>query len=60
MPIGRVLEEMFDQKLVNPYFIKQLPDRQTDVKDAKWIATCVYKELIRDSYAPELIIQELR
>ena len=60
IPIWRVLEEMFDQKLVNPYFIKQLPGRKTDVKDAEWIATCVYKELIRGSYVPELIIQELR
>lgn len=60
MPIWRVLEEMFDQKLVNLYFIKQLPGRKTDVKDAEWIATCVYKELIRGSYVPDLIIQELR
>lgn len=60
MPVWRVLEEMFDQKLVNPYFIKQLPGRKTDVKDAEWIATCVYKELIRGSYVPDLIIQELR
>lgn len=60
IPIWRALEEMFDQKLVNPYFIKQLPGRKTDVKDAEWIATCVYKELIRGSYVPELIIQELR
>lgn len=60
IPIWRVLEEMFDQKLVNPYFIKQLPGRKTDVKDAEWIATCVYKELIRGSYVPELVIQELR
>jgi hypothetical protein len=60
IPIWRVLEEKFDQKLVNPYFIKQLPGRKTDVKDAEWIATCVYKELIRGSYVPELIIQELR
>ncbi|MDO5561151.1 MAG: IS110 family transposase [Oscillospiraceae bacterium] len=60
MPIWRILEEMFDQKLVNPYFIKQLPGRKTDVKDAEWIATCVHKELIRGSYVPESIIQELR
>src|SRR5574344_95509 len=60
MPIWRILEEMFDQKLVNPYFIKQLPGRKTDVKDAEWIATCVHKELIRGSYVPDSIIQELR
>lgn len=60
IPIWRVLEDMFDQKLVNPYFIKQLPGRKTDAKDAEWIATCVYKELIRGSYVPERIIQQLR
>lgn len=60
IPIWRVLEEMFDQKLVNPYFIKQLPGRKTDVKDAEWIATCVHKELIRGSYVPEPVIQQLR
>lgn len=60
IPIWRVLEGMFDQKPVNPYFIKQLPGRKTDVKDAEWIATCVYKELTRGSYVPELVIQQLR
>lgn len=31
MPLWRVFEEMFEQKLVNPYFIKKLPGRKTDV-----------------------------
>ena len=40
MPVWRVLETRFALKLVNPYFIRQLPGRKSDVKDAEWIATC--------------------
>ncbi len=32
IPIWRVLEPHFRLKLVNPYFIKQLPGRKSDVK----------------------------
>lgn len=60
IPIWRVLESDFDVKLVNPYFIRQLPGRKTDVKDAQWIATVLQKELIKGSYVPEAKIQELR
>ena len=60
IPLWRVLECDFDVKLVNPYFIRQLPGRKTDVKDAHWIATVLQKELIKDSYVPEARIQQLR
>lgn len=59
-PIRRVLDPDFDVKLVNPYFIRQLPGRKTDVKDAEWIATALQKELIRGSFVPESGIQRLR
>ena len=60
MPVWRVLEPyVADLKLVNPYFIKQLPGKKSDVKDAEWIATCLLKDLIR-SYVPADIIQQLR
>ena len=36
IPIWRMLEPHFRLKLVNPYFIKQLPGRKSDVKDAQW------------------------
>ena len=39
IPVWRVLEPYFPLKLVNPYFIKQLP--KSDVKDAEWIVTCL-------------------
>ena len=60
IPVWRVLESHFKLNLVNPYFIRQLPGRKSDIKDARWIATCTFKELIRGSYVPEKKIQELR
>ena len=61
MPVWRVLEPyVAELKLVNPYFIKQLPGKKSDVKDAEWIATCLLKDLIRGSYVPAEIIQQLR
>ncbi len=60
MPIWRILEPYFSLKLVNPYFIKQLPGKKSDVKDAEWIATCLLKNLIRGSYVPDERIQQLR
>ena len=61
MPVWRVLEPyVVELKLVNPYFIKQLPGKKSDVKDAEWIATCLLKDLIRGSYVPADIIQQLR
>ena len=60
IPIWRIFQGHFDLKLVNPYFIKQLPGRKTDVKDSEWIATCLQKRLIKGSYIPGKNIQELR
>ncbi len=56
IPIWRVLCSDFHVKLVNPYFIKQLPGRKTDVQDAYWMATVLQKDLIKGSYIPERII----
>ena len=60
IPVWRLLEEHFDVKLVNPYYVKQIPGRKTDVKDAQWIATVLQKGLIRGSFIPERRIRELR
>ena len=60
IPIWRVLVDSFELKLVNPYFIRQLPGRKSDVKDAQWIAECVMKELIRGSFIPSPLVQRLR
>lgn len=60
IPIWRVLEGSVDLHLVNPYFIKQLPGKKSDVKDAEWIVTCMQKNLIASSFVPDEKIQRLR
>lgn len=60
IPVWNSLDGACDLKLVNPYFIKQLPGRKSDVRDAAWIAECVMKELIRGSFVPDATIQKMR
>ncbi len=34
--------------------------RKSDVKDAKWIAECLLKNLIKGSFVPETAVQDMR
>jgi len=60
MPVWRVLEFDFELTLVNPYLIKQMPGRKSDIKDAHWIAMCLQKDMLRGSYVPDACLQQLR
>jgi len=60
MPIWHVLESDFELTLTNPYFIKQLPGRKSDVKDAQWIAECLQKNLIKSSFVVDDVLREMR
>ena len=60
MPIWRVLDGDFSLTLANPYFIKQLPGRKSDVKDAQWIAECLQKDLIKSSFVADGMLQQMR
>jgi transposase len=60
MPVWKILEGHFKLILVNPYYIKQVPGRKTDVKDAQWIATLLQKGLLKESFVAEGMIAELR
>jgi len=46
--------------LLNPYFVKQMPGRKTDVADCIWIATLLRKGLLRASFIPPREIRDLR
>ncbi|WP_418892990.1 IS110 family transposase [Limibacterium fermenti] len=59
-PVWHLLEKDFRMYLVNPQFLKQLPGRKSDVKDAQWIATALLKGLVRNSFVPDSMIQQLR
>ena len=60
MPIWHVLESDFELTLANPYFIKQLPGRKSDVKDAQWIAECLQKDLIKSSFVVDGVLRQMR
>ena len=60
VPVWNELCESMELKLVNPYFIRQLPGRKSDVRDAQWIAECVLKNLIKGSFVPGPIVQDMR
>jgi len=60
MPVWRLLEHDFQLHLVNPLFLKQLPGRKSDVRDAEWIATVLLKDLVKDSFVPDGNIRHLR
>lgn len=60
VPVWNELCEHMQLWLANPMFIKQLPGRKSDIRDAQWIAECQLKNLIRKSFVPEPIVQDLR
>jgi transposase len=60
IPVWNTLQWDFELKLANPYFIKQLPGRKSDVKDAHWIAQCLQKDLIKGSYVPDRVVRQMR
>ena len=61
IPVWNILEEMgIELILVNPYLIKQMPGRKSDIKDAQWIAKLLHKGMIRGSLVPDKTIRQLR
>jgi transposase len=61
VPVWDVLLEMgFELMLVNPFLIKQMPGRKSDMKDAQWIACLLHKGMLRGSMIPSPTIQQLR
>jgi len=60
MPVWQVLESDFELTLANPYFIRQLPGRKTDAKDAAWIGECLQKNQIKGSFVAGDLLQRMR
>ena len=46
--------------VVNPYLIKQMPGRKSDVKDSVRIATLMYNRMLNDSFLPDGELARLR
>lgn len=61
IPIWNIMESYdWSMILVNPYFVKQIPGRKRDVKDAQWLATLLAKNLLRGSLIPKEHIRTMR
>ena len=60
VPVWNELCDHMTLRLANPHFIKQLPGRKSDTKDAQWIAECQLKRLIRESFVPNPAVQDMR
>lgn len=59
-PVFNILEGDFDVILANPYHIKNVPGRKTDVKDSQWLAMLLRNGLVPRSFVPPRDIRELR
>jgi transposase len=59
-PVWAVLEDQFEQMLVNPQHMKAVPGRKTDAKDCEWIADLLQHGLLKGSFVPPTPIQDLR
>lgn len=60
-PVYNILElNGLEVMVVNAHYIKNVPGRKTDVKDAEWIAELLQHGLVKASYIPEKEQRELR
>ena len=59
-PVWNMLEEEFEQILVNPRHLKSIPGKKTDFKDGDRIAELLQHGLLRGSFVPPKPIRELR
>lgn len=59
-PVWHALDGRFELVLANAMFIRNIPGRKSDVKDAEWIADLLAHGLLRGSFVPPEKVQELR
>jgi transposase len=59
-PVFNMLEGTCEVLLVNAQHVKAVPGRNTDVKDAAWLAELLQHGLLRASFIPPVAQRELR
>lgn len=59
-PVWHALEGRFELLLANAMFVRNIPGRKSDVKDAEWISDLLAHGLLRGSFVPPEKVQELR
>ena len=59
-PVWRVLDGGFELLLANATEVKNVPGRKSDVNDARWLADLLAHGLLRSSFVPPEVVQDLR
>ena len=59
-PVWHILDGQFTLVLANAMHVRHVPGRKSDMTDAGWIADLLAHGLIRSSFVPPAVIQELR
>jgi transposase len=62
IPVFNILEIEFGVKIVlaNPYHVKNVPGRKTDIRDSEWLCNLLKHGLIQSSFIPPAPIRNLR
>ncbi len=60
IPVFNILEESCNICLAHPKYVKAIPGKKTDEKDAQWIADLFKHDLVASSFIPPLKIRQLR
>jgi transposase len=59
-PVWQALEGHFELILANPYQVKTVPGKKTDIRDSQWLAELLAHGLIKPSLVPPREIREQR
>lgn len=59
-PPYNILEKNFKITIANPWHMKNIPGKKTDVKDAEWICQLLKFGLLKSSFIPPKDIRDLR
>jgi transposase len=59
-PVFHLLEGRFEVLLVNAHHVKNVPGRETDVKDAEWLAQLLQYGLLKAGFIPPPPVRDLR
>ena len=63
-PVYAVFEDLFNSTVTlvvtNARYMKNVPEKKTDIKDSEWIATLLRAGLLKSSFIPTEGIRELR
>lgn len=58
--VEKILSEQMETLVVNAYYVKQVPGKKSDQKDAEWIGQLLSRDLLPSSYIARGVQSDLR